>query len=599
MKLRTKIGLGFGCLLGVSATVGVLASWGMRGVQRESVVLAEERVPQVEVANLSERTVRDAGSEMREYFRALDRRQFDAGLARVAELKSNIEKARALAARSPHLHELAEAAQALEKHVQKYEAICQAIAQQGDAVLAARTSIRQAGKAYAEACVPYVESMYANLDKELGGDTSVERLRERVTKCRLGQTLTQIGDTVLTQLWDAQTERSAAALLAAKEPIAQATKLIDEIMPVTRQEVNRGYLNTIRTAAAQLGAAVEQIHACWAKMDELGAQRVALDQQMIELVRASADSGLRHTVDSSLAAVRSLGRASQLTLGGLAGALLLGVVLAVALTRGITGPVQRIVAGLNDGADQVAVAAGQVAQASQHLAEGASSQAASLEESSSALEQMAAQTRASADGARRASELAQQARANAAAGDQTVAQLNEAMAGISASSDQISKIIKVIEEIAFQTNLLALNAAVEAARAGEHGKGFAVVADEVRGLAQRAATAAGETTGLIEDSVSQAKNGATVAAAAAQTLQAILTDVTQVADLIGGIASSSDQQARGVEQINLAVAQMDKVTQATAAGSEQAASAAEQLQAQSEQLKGSVGDLQALVYGRR
>jgi len=285
---------------------------------------------------------------------------------------------------------------------------------------------------------------------------------------------------------------------------------------------------------------------------------------------------------------------------GIGGAIGLGLILTfAALARAIVRPINRIIAGLNEGSDQVNDAAAQVAAASQQLAEGASEQASSLEETSSALEEMAAMTRTNAENARQANELSDQAKTAAQDGDQTMTQLNSAMAGINESSGKISKIIKVIEEIAFQTNLLALNAAVEAARAGEHGKGFAVVADEVRNLAQRAAQASREVTGLIEDSVGRAREGTTVASEVAKSLGAIVADVAKVADLVNGITRASQEQAQGVDQVNMAVSQMNKVTQQNAAGAEESASAAQELSAQAATVKGMVDELAGVIGGAK
>lgn len=191
--------------------------------------------------------------------------------------------------------------------------------------------------------------------------------------------------------------------------------------------------------------------------------------------------------------------------------------------------------------------------------------------------------RTNAANSREANELAVQSHKAATEGEKTMVGINEA-------SDKISRIIKVIEEIAFQTNLLALNAAVEAARAGEHGKGFAVVAEEVRNLAQRAAEAARETTGLIEDSVNKSREGKSA-------IQTIVGGVAKVTELINGISKASEEQAQGVEQVNAAVSQMDSVTQQNASGAEESASAAEELTAQALSTKGFVEELIVLVRG--
>lgn len=254
---------------------------------------------------------------------------------------------------------------------------------------------------------------------------------------------------------------------------------------------------------------------------------------------------------------------------------------------------------LGQGAAQVASAAQEISRASQTLAEGASDQAASLEETSSSLEEMASRIKGNAESSQKANDLAKQARTSAERGVQGMQEMSVAMAAIQASSDDIAKIIKTIDEIAFQTNILALNAAVEAARAGESGMGFAVVAEEVRGLAQRSARAAKETSAKIEAALQRTSQGTALSGKVAEALQAIVVDARQVDELAAEVAAASLEQSQGIAQINLAVSQIDKVTQSNAASAEESASASEELNAQAETMKGSVNELIDLVGGAR
>ena len=281
----------------------------------------------------------------------------------------------------------------------------------------------------------------------------------------------------------------------------------------------------------------------------------------------------------------------------LAGLSLLGGLMGLGLGRRIAGPLKVIIDGLQRSAGEVTSASGQVAGASQQMASGASQQASSLEEVSSSLEEMAAMTRQNADSAGQANQVAAGAHSAAEQGSQAMTRMAEAIGRIKTSSDQTAKIVKTIDEIAFQTNLLALNAAVEAARAGEAGKGFAVVAEEVRNLAQRSAEAARTTSDLIEESQKNADNGVAVSTEVGNILGQIVTGVQKVNRLISEVSSASKEQSQGIEQINTAIAQMDKVTQSNAANAEESASASEELSAQARELNDMVNALAAIVGG--
>lgn len=211
-------------------------------------------------------------------------------------------------------------------------------------------------------------------------------------------------------------------------------------------------------------------------------------------------------------------------------------------------------------------------------------QASALEETAASMEQLTATVKQNADNARQASQLAQSASDTAMHGGKVVDGVVKTMHEIADSSKKIADIISVIDGIAFQTNILALNAAVEAARAGEQGRGFAVVAGEVRNLASRSAQAAKEIKALIEDSVSRVDTGSVLVESAGETMTNIVNAVTRVTDIMGEIASASDEQSRGIDQVAQAVSEMDRVTQQNASLVQESAAAAAALEEQASRL---------------
>jgi methyl-accepting chemotaxis protein len=247
-----------------------------------------------------------------------------------------------------------------------------------------------------------------------------------------------------------------------------------------------------------------------------------------------------------------------------------------------------VISQVSEAVSQVSSGSNQVSSASQSLSQGAAEQASSLEEISSSLNEINSQSKQNAENATEANAIAKTASENAVNGNEQMQGLMDSMEKISASAEETTKVVKVIDDIAFQINLLALNANVEAARAGKYGKGFAVVADEVRNLAVRSGDAVKETTAIVEGTTANMREGAEAAEATAKQLVQIVEGSSKVAEYLGEIALASKEQAQGVEQINSGLEQIDQVTQSNTASAEESASAAEELAAQSEQLKGMI-----------
>ncbi|MBU0480195.1 MAG: CZB domain-containing protein [Proteobacteria bacterium] len=314
-------------------------------------------------------------------------------------------------------------------------------------------------------------------------------------------------------------------------------------------------------------------------------------QTLLHSIRATA----RQTVITDEKMLEAAGATRLQSRFFVLSALLVGVLLAFFIGRGIVRVLKNVAGEMGVGAGQVSSAAAEISSTSNSLADGASRQAASLEETSSSLEEMAAMTRQNADSAGQADRLMQEASKVLTESNESMRKLTLSMEEISNASAETQKIVKTIDEIAFQTNLLALNAAVEAARAGEAGAGFAVVADEVRNLAMRAAEAAKTTSNLIENTVKKIDTGSLLVSETSASFNTAMESAGKVKSLVAEISTSSEEQSQGISQVNKAINEIDTVTQNNAANAEESAAASEELNAQAEMMKSLVDELLVLV----
>ncbi|HCO7565389.1 TPA: methyl-accepting chemotaxis protein [Escherichia fergusonii] len=338
----------------------------------------------------------------------------------------------------------------------------------------------------------------------------------------------------------------------------------DRLYDIAVEDNDRSYSHAMLLLAGILIAVLAVIVAVW----------FGIKHSLVEPMNRLVDS-IRHIAGGDL--VKPIDVDGDNEVGQLADSL-----------RHMQSELVRTVGDVRNGADAIYSGASEIAMGNNDLSSRTEQQAASLEETAASMEQLTATVKQNAENARQASHLALSASETAQRGGKVVDNVVQTMRDISTSSQKIADIISVIDGIAFQTNILALNAAVEAARAGEQGRGFAVVAGEVRTLASRSAQAAREIKSLIEDSVSRVDTGSTLVESAGETMAEIVNAVTRVTDIMGEIASASDEQSRGIDQVGLAVAEMDRVTQQNAALVEESAAAAAALEEQASRLNEAV-----------
>jgi len=443
---------------------------------------------------------------------------------------------------------------------------------------------------YVTSCDAFLKSQQESLTKDM---------HERHEKITLVNDIIDLGNDARLKAFQSQALRSPALMDEALKNFPKLDEKYAALRAITRLDADLQRIVNTKAAGDNYADALKSFLVQWNTLDNIAQRRTEAGQRLLEACSTTADAGMSTTDQIATQSAASLSRNSTIMIVTMVLGTVISIFFAIWIARSIMGPLNRIIAGLSEGADQVAAASGQVSAASQSLAEGATEQAAGLEETSSSLEEMSLMTKQNADNAQQANVLSSEAQKAADTGAESMGRMSKAINDIQKSSDETAKIIKVIDEIAFQTNLLALNAAVEAARAGEAGKGFAVVAEEVRNLAMRSAEAAKNTASMIEESVKNSKNGVDIASEVGKVLDEIVQGISKTSNLVGEIAAASQEQAQGIDQVNTAVSQMDKVTQQNAANAEESASASEELSSQAESMNEIVGELTALVGGNR
>ena len=596
LSLSQKLAVGFSVVLLLAVILGAVAIVNMQGIEVTATKMADEYMPEIDIANNIERYSLLTMFENRGYGFTEDNSFLDKGNENYAKVEQYLSDAEKLAANSKNLKALKTSVEDTKSALAEYKAhLNETVGIVGELGELRKQLDSSAGK-YMTNCSEFLSSQNEKMSREYSNpNIDKAKLDERLKKITIVNDIIDLGNEARVINWKSQAERDPELLASALNLFPKIDAKLAELREITNQQINIAQINLTKQAANTYRTAMQNFLTNWQRLQELNALRTKSADVVLDKAKLVAQTGVQTTQSLATEANNALSAVITTMFIGLAITLALGALLAFVISKSITTKIQMVIQGLAAGSSQVNSASEQLASSSQTMAEGASQQASSLEEISSSLEEIASMTRQNSANAQEANSLAIETNKASHSGTDAMSGLLGAINDIKSSSDETAKIIKTIDEIAFQTNLLALNAAVEAARAGEAGKGFAVVAEEVRNLAQRSAEAAKDTSSLIEESQQRSVRGVKMSNNVAESLNKITELATKVNSLVSEVAEASAAQSEGIGEVNNAISQMDQVTQSNAASAEESSSAAEELSGQAGELQGMVNTLVAIV----